>query len=102
MELFKKRNIVNEIIDEAMDINNNSKHRKFRLWVTPKIFKQINKLADSYTISAEVEYRKSGVTKSNGNTDYGIKTFTIMGLTFYISIDYDIKDFKLVKVNDKI
>jgi hypothetical protein len=53
-------------------------------------------------VSAYTDYRKSGVTKNNGDTDYGVKTFTVMGLTFFISIDDTIKDFKLVKINDKI
>ena len=104
MELFKKKNIVNDIIDEAMDINFNSsrllgyyKGRKFRLWVTSKVFKKINKFTKSYTT-----YRTSGVPKANGDTDYGVKTFVVMGLTFYVSIDNDIKDFKLIKINDKI
>lgn len=97
MKLFKKKNIVNNILDEAVDICMHSNNRKFRLWVTPKIFKKINKLAKSYTT-----HRASGVPKANGDTDYGIKTFVCMGFTFHISIDNNIKDFKLIKINDKI
>ena len=93
----RKRDIVNDIIDEALNINSGLNSRRFRLWVTPKIFRKINKLTTSYS-----NYRVSGVTKNNGDTDYGVKTFTIMGITFYISIDDTIKDFKLTKIHDKI
>jgi len=92
-----KRNITNEIIDKAIDIGWSDSNRRFRLWVTPKIFKQINKLAKSYTT-----YRISGVPKNDNNTDYGVKTFVLMGLTFYVSIDNTIKDFKLTKIDGKI
>jgi len=94
---MKKMNIVNDIIDKAMDINLASKNRNFRLWVTPKVYKKIEKATRAYT-----DYRVSGVTKNNGDTEYGIKTFTTMGLYFYISIDDTIKDFKLIKIHGEI
>jgi len=94
---MKKKNIVNDIIDSAMDMYVEGPNREFRLWVTPKVYKKIEKVTRTYT-----DYRVSGVTKNNGDTEYGIKTFTIMGLNFYISIDDTIKDFKLIKIHDKI
>ncbi len=95
--VFKRKNIVNDIIDEALNIYSSTGNRWFRLWATPKIFRKINKLATNYS-----NYRTSGVSKNNGDTDYGVKTFTTMGITFYISIDDTIKDFKLTKIHDKI
>ena len=47
-------------------------------------------------------YRISGVPKNDNNTDYGVKTFVLMGLTFYVSIDNTIKDFRLTKIDGKI
>jgi len=92
-----KRNILNEIIDKAIDVNISTRNRNFRLYVTPKVFKKLNAAANGYCT-----YRKSRVPKSNGDTDYGVKIFTIMGLNFYVSIDDTIKDFGLTKIDGKI
>ena len=96
---MKKKNIVNDIIDSAMDMYVGGPNREFRLWVTPKVYKKIEKVIRAYV---QTDYRVSGVTKNNGDTEYGIKTFTIMGLIFYVSIDDTIKDFKLIKIHGEI